>query len=242
MLAKLMHRQRRNSVQNATMDREYLSSQGYASQYGQDCFVAEYFDHKRNGVFVDIGANDGMQLSNSLYLESELGWSGVAVEPLPGAYKKLISSRTCKCIHGCVSDFEGAGEFLEIEGELEMLSGLVDRYSKRHLRRIQKESDSLAAEGAAEKRAMQVTEVPVITFETIIRELEGEDIDFLSLDTEGGEYEILANIPYTDVRIKLIAVENNEKTPRIAKLLTDKGFALVATAGCDEIYAQENYF
>lgn len=235
MIAKLIHRQRRKTVANATKDSAFLLENGFASQYGQDSFVADFFEQKSGGTFVDIGANDGVTFSNTFYLERELGWSGVAVEPLTAAYGKLVGARTCKCIQGCVSDYEGTGQLLEIDGELEMLSGLVDRYSKRHLRRIERESA-----GSGGREAMQIKETPVISFNTIMQELNCKEIDFLSLDTEGGEFEILASIPFSDVSINVIAVENNDTTPRISRLLSSNGFQMVATAGCDEIYANES--
>lgn len=53
------------------------------SQLGQDKIVDEYFHGKRNGVFVDVGAYDGVTFSNTLMLGREGGWTGVCIEPLP---------------------------------------------------------------------------------------------------------------------------------------------------------------
>jgi len=54
---------------------------------GQDVFVAELLSFKKNGVFVDIGANDGVTISNTWYFEKELGWDGIAIEPIPQIYE-----------------------------------------------------------------------------------------------------------------------------------------------------------
>src|SRR5580765_8933494 len=48
----------------------------------EEWVVRDFFHGERNGVFVDVGAGDYRKLSNTYYLESELGWSGLAVDPL----------------------------------------------------------------------------------------------------------------------------------------------------------------
>ena len=53
---------------------------------GQDTLIAELLGSKRDGVFIDIGANDGVTISNTYFLEKELGWSGVAIEPIPSIF------------------------------------------------------------------------------------------------------------------------------------------------------------
>jgi len=78
------HRYQRlsSAVQRHDYDHQELLDQGFYSQCGQDKWLIEnLFAKKTDGVFVDIGAHDGVTLSNSFYLES-LGWSGVAVEPM----------------------------------------------------------------------------------------------------------------------------------------------------------------
>lgn len=51
------------------------------SRYGEEWIVRDFFQDMRGGVFVDIGANHYQQDSNTYYLEQELGWSGIAIEP-----------------------------------------------------------------------------------------------------------------------------------------------------------------
>ena len=83
---------------------------------GQDILVSALLHHKRGGVFVDIGANDGITISNSLYFERELGWNGIAVEPIPSVFDKLQRNRKCTVVHGCVAPRSGKGKFLEVVG------------------------------------------------------------------------------------------------------------------------------
>jgi hypothetical protein len=61
----------------------------FYSQYGQDIFISGLFQGKKDGVFVDIGAYDGIIMSNTYYLERELGWTGVCVEADKEIYERL---------------------------------------------------------------------------------------------------------------------------------------------------------
>src|SRR5262245_50831748 len=51
------------------------------SKYGEEWIVRDFFEDRRGGVFVDVGANHYQRDSNTYYLESQLGWSGLAIEP-----------------------------------------------------------------------------------------------------------------------------------------------------------------
>lgn len=56
----------------------------YHSELGQDKFLeAKFFKGKRNGVFIELGATDGVHNSNTLYYEKALGWTGLLIEPIP---------------------------------------------------------------------------------------------------------------------------------------------------------------
>src|SRR4051812_7676853 len=108
----------------------------YQSQCKQDKFVNEViFNNKRNGVFVDIGANDGITFSNSYFFEKQLGWTGLCVEPLESTFQKLKAVRSCKLVNGCAASFNGEETFFAVDGYGEMLSGLKSKYDSRHLSR-----------------------------------------------------------------------------------------------------------
>lgn len=100
----------------------------YYGQCAQDKLLFEhYFWGKKEGVFVDIGAHNGVTYSNSYFFE-KLGWKGLCVEPIPECYQQLVKNRKCVTVQGCVTDFTGKGEFVRIKSPvvgLEMLSGLL---------------------------------------------------------------------------------------------------------------------
>jgi len=62
------------------------------SQLNQDLWVLDTLKHKRNGIFVDVGAFDGINLSNTYLLEKEHGWNGICIEANSESFKKLKSS------------------------------------------------------------------------------------------------------------------------------------------------------
>jgi hypothetical protein len=108
------------------------------ASHGQDIFVAENLPNTEGQrVFVEIGGNDGITLSNTFYLESEAGWHGISVEPLPRACDALAKNRECITVNACISDYDGETRFYAITGP-EMLSGIPDKYDKRHERRVRK--------------------------------------------------------------------------------------------------------
>jgi hypothetical protein len=110
------------------------------SQLGQDKIVDEYLGGKGNGVFVDIGAYDGVTFSNTLMLERERGWTGICIEPLPDIFAELRKNRRCICVQACIGNREEQEvEFLAVQSEAartRMLSGVLSEYDPRHLARV----------------------------------------------------------------------------------------------------------
>jgi len=196
---------------------------------GQDMLVADLLGNKRGGVFVDIGANDGVTISNTCYLERELGWSGIAVEPIPSIFETLKANRSCTLVNGCVTTESGTGKFFEVVGGPNMLSTLAIHNVGLTARRLRKN----AARHSAEIREI---DVPCFIFPDLAERHGMREIDFLSVDTEGGELEILRTIDFTKFPTKVISVENNYYSPDIRTYLESKGFFLLGTFGVDEIY------
>ena len=68
-------------------------------QLKQDFLALQYLKFKKNGYFVDIGANDGKTLSNTYMLERDYNWTGICVEPLTIEYNKCKDIRKCICVN-----------------------------------------------------------------------------------------------------------------------------------------------
>jgi hypothetical protein len=74
----------------------------FKSQIGQDKWVCEMLHYKRDGFFLDIGAFDGEQISNTHYLEKELGWNGICIEAGKNNFLQLIKNRGCLCLNNAM--------------------------------------------------------------------------------------------------------------------------------------------
>ena len=200
----------------------------YYSQFEQDKFVNEkYFKNKTNGYFVDIGAHDGITFSNSKFFE-ELGWNGVCIEPNPKVFDLLQSNRKCKCVKKAISNKKGEAQFFQIIKGADMLSGLVDEFTKEAIIRINNELINTPD-------GFDYIDVELDLFENIV---EQKEIDFLSLDTEGNELKILETINFNEYNIKVITLENNDYDNKFINFLIPKGYQFVTRLGCDEVYEQ----
>jgi FkbM family methyltransferase len=208
----------------------------YYSQYGQDEFLNEFvFRNKKGGVFIDIGANDGITISNTYFFERELSWKGICFEPLAKTFKKLDANRNSINVNGCAAAKNYTDVFFSIDGYGEMLSGLKSQYDPRHLDRIAKE---IAAFGGS----IDEVEVECYDVNELILNNNLANIDFISIDIEGGELSILKNLNYDLIKIKAIVVENNYADPEFNHFLSAKGFCLIKRLGGDEIYLHPRNF
>jgi FkbM family methyltransferase len=184
-----------------------------------------------NGVFADIGAHDGVTYSNSLFFEKVRGWTGIAVEPNPDVYEKLVQNRQCVALNCCVSEREGTVPFLKLSGYSEMLSGIADNYAPEHRQRIEAELRQFG--GSAE-----TIEVQARPFDDIARELGLSEITYLSLDTEGSELSILRAIDFSKLFVHVLTVEFNFEHAKEAMvtLMNERGFDHVQTLGHDLVF------
>lgn len=187
---------------------------------------------KHNGVFIDIGAHDGVSFSNTLFLERQLGWTGIAVEPLPDVYARLSENRRCLKINGCISATPGMARFYKITGYSEMLSGLVDQYDPRHSERIKREIEIHGGD-------IEEIEVMCYRLNSLLEEYHFRFVDYLNIDVEGSEYDILRSIDFQAVDIGVCGIENNYRDYRIPKLMKANGFHFVALVG-DEFYVNRS--
>lgn len=206
----------------------------FYSQQGQDQFVyEEYFQNKKNGVFVDIGAYDGIRYSNTFFFEKSLGWKGICIEPIPSIFRELQKNRNCICIQGCIAPEKKQAEFLHVIGRSEMLSGLLDVYPEIHIRRIQYELQEYGG-------TYEIIPVLCYPLNELLQEQGINHINLLSLDTEGGELDILRSIDFTHVQIDVIIVENNYKDPLLEPILFTKGYECIKKIEHDWIFVHHS--
>lgn len=184
------------------------------SQLGQDVWVLERLDHKRGGYFVEFGATDGVLLSNTLMLERDFGWTGLLAEPNPDFFAQLQRNRTCTCTSACIGMQTGdVVEFILADE----YGGIADYAALDHNRSHRK---AFAASG----KVITLTTVSLNDF--LERNAAPRVIDYLSIDTEGNEYDILRTFPFKDWTIRLLSVEHNFTPQRdsIHQLMVENGY------------------
>jgi FkbM family methyltransferase len=207
----------------------------YYSQYGQDEFLNKViFNNKRKGFFIDIGAHDGVMINNTLFFEKHLDWDGVCIEPNPNVFRKLTQNRKAENLNVCIGNDNRTVKFTQIEGYSEMLSGITEKYDKRHVDRIKNEVATLGGN-------VQEIEVEMITLESV-ESIRDKMIDFISIDTEGNEYDIIKSINFNVLDIKSLVIENNYSDNQIANYLESFGFKKIYKLKGDEIFINEKNY
>ena len=208
----------------------------YFSQSGQDYYLNKFvFKKKKSGFFLDIGANDGISYSNTYFFEKTMNWTGMCIEPHPSAFKQLQKNRECILLNYCVSDKVDKVDFLAIDGYSEMLSGIFTKYDNRHLLRIKEELELYGGKS-------QLVPINSITIEKVLNDYSITKIDYCSIDTEGGELEILKQFDLNKVDVFCFSIENNYGDKKIESYMSRYGYNLVKKCEADEIYTKKiNY-
>ena len=158
------------------------------SQLGQDLGIIEIYNNKVNGYFVEIGASDGVALSNTYLLETKYNWKGICVEPVPVEYNKLVKNRKAICTNLAI--YSESNLILQfVIKNFTMCSGLVKTMD-----------ESVYIDNVVHNRSVnydfnEIINVKTITLNDLLIKANSPNfIEYLSLDTEGSEFEILKSV------------------------------------------------
>jgi FkbM family methyltransferase len=199
----------------------------FHSQDGQDRFLEErVFKGHKNGFFVDVGAHNGISISNGLYFERINNWKGINVEPIKKIYDQLVVNRPdCINLNCAISNTDGTAEFICNDGYTEMISGLKDNYHPSHFQRLDYENKVMGG-------VTSVINVETRRLESIFDEYGVKHVNYLSIDVEGAEFEVIKSINFDKVYIDVIGFENNygDTTAPITKYLKDKRYVVMHSA------------
>jgi FkbM family methyltransferase len=229
--------------------------QGYQSQMGQDMFLNRWFFKNRGpGFFIDVGAFDGILGSNTAYFEKHLQWKGIAFEPNPSAFEVLRTTRSCHLIQGCAYHNDGQVPFLALSegGQHEgtesrpprsLLSMVLDStHGGAMLSGIPEHMDQIQRTEWARK-AMNLNQslatVPCHRIDTVLNKLDVKTVDYLSIDVEGAELEVLRGIDFDKVQVNVIGVEHSHRFAEAYSLLTKSGFEYQGLLFFDEIFVHK---
>jgi FkbM family methyltransferase len=169
--------------------------------------IAAFFG-ERKGYFVEVGANEPRARSQTWHLE-QAGWSGVLIEPQPDLADQLRAQRTAKVFAVACSSPANAGHTLplHVAGPLSSL----DRASM--------------APGA---RPEKVIDVPIRTLDDVLEEAGAPaHFDFLSVDVEGHEIDVLRGFSIARWRPQLILLEDHVADLSKHRYLTTAGYRII---------------
>ena len=160
------------------------------SQYEEEWVLRDFFQNKRDGVFVDVGANHYQQNSNTFYLETVMGWSGIAVEPLrefeAGYAEHRPRTRFRAFFASDVSNEQAKMYFLKGNS---LVTSADPSFTARF------------GSGAQEVTA------PTTTLNDLLDSEQIAHVDFLSIDVELHEPEVLAGLDVQRFRPALVCIE-----------------------------------
>jgi len=210
---------------------KHILSFGSKSGLGQDLFVLSTLNFKRSGYFVEFGGSNGISNSNSFILEKRYAWSGIVAEPAKCWHDSLARNRACEIDYDCV--WRMSGEWLPFEeydnGELSTIGSYSDSDSHRAVR--------------VNPRSYPVR---TVSLEDLLRKHRAPRvIDYLSIDTEGSEFEILNSFDFGAFDIRIITCEHNYTAGRepVRQLLEKSGYRrrLCEMSRYDDWFVKSDY-
>ena len=187
-----------------------LPSSEHSTQLNQDIF-ALLVNRFRPDYFVEIGANDGFTISNTVYLEAQFGWSGLLVEANP-RYAESLARRRATVANTAIAEVDARRPFLDAG----LFGGLADTIDPSH---------------ASRTATAAVIEVECATLDTVFDAHDVPDtIGFISIDVEGGELPIVRQLVANRRRVRCGCIEGNHRPEigaEIRALLTAAGYRVV---------------
>jgi FkbM family methyltransferase len=198
------------------------------SQLGQDLKVLDFYNKKQGGFYVEIGASDGITLSNTYLLEKEYKWKGICVEPIPKVFSELCQNRpNSNCCNDAVFNTSGSTVSFHISHASNLLSGINSTIDCGIDQRI------------VDNNKTEIF-VNTITLSDLLKKYNAPQfIEYLSLDTEGSELQILKSVDFNEYTFGIIDVEHNYVEPRrtqMRNLLISNGYVFLHQNDFDDSY------
>lgn len=194
------------------------------SQSGEDLLLADIFGESV-GTMVDVGAHDGIHLSNSYLLES-MGWKCILVEPNPELYDKICRQRKAQAFQCAATAIDGEVAF--------HISPDADAFSTMEL------TEENAKKFETMHARVERTVVHGRKLDSILEETNAGKIDVVSIDVEGHELSVFQGFTITRWNPRVVIVEGNstKETRAISKVLASSGYVRFHRSGCNDWYAK----
>ena len=213
----------------------------FYSQTGEDDFLnLNYFKNKKDGVYIELGALDGVKYSNTKFFEDNLNWKGVLIEPNPDEFEMLKINRKNNFLFNnlisCCKEPQSFRYFLN--HDLAAVSGIENTLSQHHF-------DTFYNNISFNSSEQKIIEIIPKTLTEVINATNIKHIDFMSLDVEGHELEVLQSWDFR-VPIDLILIETLGVQPlkdeSCRKILLENGYKFETKFQHNEIFILDNIF
>lgn len=201
----------------AEHDSTDMTEASYA-QFGEDVLVWEYFSRKASGCFVEVGAHEPRDLSQTMLLE-EKGWKGILIEPLAVLSERLRQQRPGSQVFqvACSSPQNRGEARFFVSDHLELSS-------------LEKWKNDLETQYA------QTETVRVMTLDDVLEQAGVGVVDFVSIDVEGTELDVLRGFNLKKYQPALLLVEDHLYHLGVHRWLTREQYRLVKRTGCNNWY------
>ena len=203
------------------LKKKFFSEKQYFGLNKLDKKVLKYLNYNR-GFFVELGANDGISQSNTLHFEKYKNWKGILIEPIKFKYDQCVSFRSKKNIFfncACVSKDYLKKKINLIYSDLRSVTieskNLV--VPNQHIN-----SDDLNIYQTHKEYSVEARTLNSLFIESQCPKI----MDFLSLDTEGYEIEILKGINFNEYRFKFMLIESRN-IESLDNFLKKKNYQLI---------------
>jgi len=208
----------------------------YSQEQSDQIIYEKYYKDTplKNGVFLEVGALDGVIYSNTKFFEDTLDWTGVLIEAVPMAFEKLEQNRpNCK-LYNYVVTSKPEKEVNFVTGDLAPewpTSGMRDTMSDYHF-------DTYC-------QNLKTLKLPTRRLDSIIADSGFDHFDLMVIDVEGGEYDLLLSFDWK-TPVHLLCIEahpkDKEKNEKVRALLRSHDFRLVGTIGTlDELWESKGW-
>jgi FkbM family methyltransferase len=211
----------------------------YYSQSEEDIFLHDtFFKNKKNGIYIELGALDGVLFSNTKFFEDTLNWTGILIEPHPDKFELLKVNRPNNFLfNDLISCHENTLEFRYFIDHHAAVSGVENTLSKHHFDvYFNNELNKSLPQGKKNIKPKTLTE--------IVKSTNLKHIDFLSLDVEGHEYEVLLSWDFS-IPIDLILIEtlgvDPERDELCRQILIKNNYKFIQKFKHNEIYVNNEY-
>ena len=200
------------------------------SSKDQDYWVInDIFKGKRNGYFVDLASTSGILENNTFLLEKRYGWNGICIEPNPIFFKRMLKNRKCHKENIVVTSLDNEKVEFAFNGGIGGIIG--ENYDNKPSKR-----GNLITNLRNNKRVKNLSS---LSLKTILEKYQSPKIiDYLSLDVEGAEYDVLKNFPFDKYKFLTITIERPPE--KLNKLLFKNGYIFVKNHKVDTFYIHKD--